>query len=239
MASTACDPRICSHIEAAASCTMSASASRPCAGRTPARLMALLDNCSACGLMPRPWHILAVRRGSPAFPPRTQNVWCPGPTENGPKLHAPLTNAELHARYRESLEALERAAPQHGQTRRSGSGRAGLLRREAPSCLRTAALPSGVQEEEQRLNRSRRTVPPALTQAPHECACEIESSGTGHASHDGRKLSWGLPVAVRKLCLLGSSGTGSGRATLRLHGPLWSGDRHLVSAATVEESRLQ
>ena len=106
IARPSCDPRLCSHIEDTAKCTMSASSSRPCAHRMP-----LLDNCSECGLEPDPWHIHAARggKGSPAFPPRTQHVWCTGPGEAG--LRAPLTNAQLDARYRASLGALEKAAP--------------------------------------------------------------------------------------------------------------------------------
>lgn len=106
----ACDPRLCSHIEAAAKCTMSASATQPCDGRTLAHLMRLLDSCSECGLAPQVWRIHAVRgKGSPAFPPRTQHVWCTEPGKAG--LRPPLTNAQLHTRYRASLGALEKAAP--------------------------------------------------------------------------------------------------------------------------------
>ena len=161
----ACDPRLCSHIEAAAKCTMSASASEPCAGHAPAHLMPLLDNCSECGLGPQLWRIHAVRGKRRAFPPRTQHVWCTGRSENG--LRAPLTNAQLHTRYRASLRALEKAAP-------------------------------------------------------HESLCEIETAGNRGHVFEGRKLQSGLPVAVRNLRLL--DGSDSGRATLRLTGPLLSGD---------------
>ena len=162
----ACDPRLCSHIEAAAKCTMSASASEPCAGHAPAHLMPLLDNCSECGLAPQLWRIHAVRgKRRPAFPPRTQHVWCTGRGENG--LRAPLTNVQLHTRYRASLRALEKAAP-------------------------------------------------------HESLCEIETAANSGHVFEGRKLQSGLPVAVRNLRLL--YGSDSGRATLRLTGPLLAGD---------------
>lgn len=162
----ACNPRLCSHIEAAAECTMSASASQPCAGRTPAHLMPLLDNCSECGLAPQLWRIHVVRgKGSPAFPPRTQHVWCTGPGKAGGR--APITNAQLHTGYRASLAALEKAAP-------------------------------------------------------HKSLCEIETTVDSAHVFDGRSLPSGLPVAVRDLRLL--DGSDSGRATLRLTGPLFSGD---------------
>ena len=106
-----CRPTLCRHVEAKEQCTMSARSARPCRlGAT----CTLLDNCSACGVEPEPFHIGAGAR--PQFPPRSQHVWCTSEAtqrvthEHLHALRPPPTQHQLHTRYRESLDALEHAA---------------------------------------------------------------------------------------------------------------------------------